>query len=228
MSYDVELPKWPLLMVRGRNIRPEQADLVIIRTSWIGGGVHCNERKWTKKVCRAFGVTADPYSSESWGQWERVAEELGVLDVQYIHNDRIATYSASGPRGWVSWGGQVFCRGMTLLSKWPTVEDVTDDWRKIAHAFPFLDLTAQLVAEELDESFERVESYRPLVAWRVANGAAEVSSDPGEPLFSPTGDTRTEELDRLYAKGFPPEWGVREKRLRAAVRRCRRRTARGI
>jgi hypothetical protein len=225
--HNAELPKWPRLMVRGRNVRPEQADVIILRTTHFGGGITCNERKWNSTVRRIFGVTAEPYTARWMNQWERAAASIGALDLGYIHNDQIASCSTDGPDGWVSWGGQVLSRNMHLLSKWPSVGEVTDDWRNIAHAFPFLELTAQLVAEEWDDTFERVESYRPLVSWTVSNGAAELHNTPGDPLFQPPEETHTEQLERLFRKGFPSEQGVSERRLRATVRRCRRRTARG-
>lgn len=227
MSYEVELPKWPRLMVRGRNIRPEQADLVILRTSSFHGGMTCNERKVNSMLRRAFGVTSEPHGSGWYDEWDAVAESLGALDLHYVHNDQIASLSSDGPHGWVSWGGQVHCPGMPLLGKWPKVGELTDDWRRIAHAFPFLDLRAQLVAEEWDDAYERLDRYRPLVAWTVANGLAELEDDPGEPMFPPPQETRDEQLDRIYAKGLPKEQGVSEKRLRAAVERCRRRTTQG-
>lgn len=225
MPYDVELPKWPRLLVRGKNIRPEQADMVILRTSNFHGGMTCNERKVNSMLRRVFGVTTRPYDSGWYDEWERVSASLDALDAHYVYNDQIASYSADGPHGWVSWGGQVYSRGMVLCGKWPTVGEVTDDWRRIAHAFPFLELTAQLVAEDWDDAFERLEQYRPLVAWTVSNGSVELKDDPGESLFSPPQETRDKQLDRLYEKGLPKEQGVSEKRLRAAVERCRRRAA---
>ncbi|MFE0472711.1 hypothetical protein ACFW2V_13950 [Streptomyces sp. NPDC058947] len=227
MPHEVELPKWPRLMVRGRNVRPEQADLVILRTTSFPGGLTCSERKVNSLLRRTFGITTEPYSAEWLKQWERAAVDVGALDLQYIYNDQLASYSASGAHGWMSWGGQVFTSGMSLLSKHPTVGEVTDDWRNIAHAFPFLHLTAQLVAEEWNDAFDRVERYRPLVAWTVANGAVELHGDPGDPLFGPPGETEVELLDRRYAKGLPKEQNVSQRRLRAAVERCRRRAEMG-
>ncbi|MBD3004681.1 hypothetical protein [Streptomyces sp. 5-10] len=224
--YDTKLPKWPRLMVRGRNIRPEQADQVILRTTWFGG-LTCNDEKWNKTVRRIFGITAQEHGAGWFDQWSQVAVDLDALDLQYVYNDQISSSSADGPKGWVSWGGQVFGDGVTLLGKWPTVAEVTDDWRKIAHAFPYLELTAQLVAEEWDEGFEHLESYRPLVSWTVGRGGVELNSTPGDPMFEPPGGTREEQLDRKYAKGLPSERGVSEKRLRAAVERCRRRAKQG-
>src|SRR5690606_1615893 len=212
----------PILMVRGKNIRPEQADLVILRTTSFTGGVSGGGRKVNSMMRRAFGVQSSLYDDNWYSEWDRAAAEVGALDVHYVHSDRIVSFSAGGPEGWVRWGGQVFCRNMHLLSKWPSVGEVTDDWRQIAHAFPFLELRAQPVADEWDRKYERVESYRPLAAWDVGGGAAELKADPGEPLFRPSGLTRAEEIARTYANGFPPEQGVSERRLRAAVRRCRR------
>lgn len=227
MSHAVKLPKWPRLLVRGRNVTRQQAEEIILRTTWIGTGATCNDSKWNRHLRRIFGVTARFMDDDFYSQWERAAKEIGWLDLSYIHNDHLASYSADGPAGWVNWGGQVYCPGMPLLGKWPTVGDVTDDWRKIAHAFPYLNLTAQLVGEEWDDPFTKVESFLPLVRWTVGNGAVELHDDPGEPLFEPSGMTHAEELDLKYENGPPPEHLVPRRQLRGAVQRVRRKVATG-
>src|SRR5690606_1101112 len=99
----VELPKWPRLMVRGKNIRPEQADLVILRTTSFTGGVSGGGRKVNSMVRRAFGVQSSLYDDSWYSEWDRAAAEVGALDVHYVHSDRIVSFSAGGPEGWVSW-----------------------------------------------------------------------------------------------------------------------------
>jgi hypothetical protein len=178
-------------------------------------------------VRRAFGVTSKLGDDGWYDEWDGVAESLGALDPDYVYNDQIASFSVDGPHGWVSWGGQVHCPGMALLGKWPKIGEVNDDWRRIAHAFPFLELTAQLVAEDWDDAYDRFEGYRPLAAWTIANGLAELKDDPGEPLFAPPDGTRDEQLARAYERGLPKEQGVSEKRLRVAVERCRKKALQG-
>lgn len=227
MPYDVKLPKWPRLMVRGKNIRPEQADLVILRTTSFAGGLTTGNRKAQGVLRRTFGTTATSSSDEFWDQWDKAATELGALDLQYVWNDHLASHHIDGAHGWVSWGGQVFSRGMGLMSKWPTVGEATGEWRQIAHAFPFLELKAQLVEEQWDENYERVIAHRPLVTWSVGGGAVELHQDPGTPMFPPLEETATEQFDRRFVNGRPRETSVHKRRLRTAVERCRRRTAQG-
>lgn len=228
---NVELPKWPELLVTGKRITLEQADKVIVRTAWLHG-LGCNDDRWTKTVFDAFKVkrTAPepirrtywthrwPRTNVDFNEWDRVAEELGVLDLNYLTNDQITSTSTDGPHGWVHWDGTIGTGRGCLLGKWPEVGEVHEEWSRIAQAFPFLDLTAQLVTNRYSREDGMVE---PLVTWTVANGAVEMHSEPG-PLIRPLAEDLP--TDEAVARMMKPraECGTSEKRLRQAVNRCRR------
>lgn len=225
---NIELPKWPLLLVTGKRITPEQTDKVIVRTTWLRG-MHCNEDWWNKRVIACFGVkalTPPPLRRRDYTlrwtrdavpyeEWERVGRELGVLDVQYLNNARIASINLDGPYGWVDWDGTVGTDGMAVTNKWPEVGEVHDEWAAIARAFPFLDLTAQLVEMSWDHDRDDYGPPVPLVTWTVMEGAVQMHDEPG-PLLRELGE------EKPVRVGMGSEAGTTEKRLRQAVQRCRR------
>lgn len=227
----IELPKWPALVVKGRRITQEQADKVIVRTSWLMG-VDSEERKWNSELKKVFGIRhGERLWDTSYEEWESIAERLGVLDISYLTNSRIRSADASGPDGWCAWDGTIGCAGLSLMAKWPEVSDIHTEWRTIAHAFPFLDLTAQLARVEWsDKGDGRVSGHTPLVTWDVANGAVSLRDDPG-PLLAPirkgneTPEEFEQQIQRMMRRGS--DIGVSARRLREAVRRCERAARKG-
>ena len=228
-----ELTKWPVLLVDGAPVSPEQADQVIIRTTWLRG-LDCNDKQWDKTVRRAFGVRL-PRLGHRWDlpedrmtkqrayweaedkQWGAAEDRLGVLPLNFLTNDRIASTYMDGPYGWCDWSGQVRSYGMPLLFKWPTVEDVTQEWQMIANAFPFLSLTAQLVRDGYAGDYGK-DPYEPLVTWTVGRGGVELHHEPGPLIIEP----RESDPDLWPPRIMRPrgDHGVSARRLRSAVRRC--------
>lgn len=222
----IELPKWPLLLVKGKKITKEQADLVILRTTWLEG-LRCNDERWNRYVKQALRLYKE--KGVLWvprEKWDELRERLGVLSLDYLTNDRISSIYADGPHGWCDWDGTIGTDGMTLLCKWPEIGEVHDEWTSIAHAFPFLELEAQLVRQEWDESYEECIEVVPLVRWTVARGAVEMHADPGE-LIRPLAEE--EDTEKVIARMMRPgsEAGVHYKRLTQAVRRCESRARKG-
>lgn len=219
----VELTKWPTLLVKGRTISPEQAELVIIRTSWLAG-LHKENNRWSREVRRAFQIQ----DMDNYRQWEKVAARLGVLDLEYLHNDQLLSCYVGGPRGWCNWAGHIGSAGMSLTGKWPEVGEVHEEWTNLAHAFPFLHLSAQLVHREWDYSTQEplLKQTTPLVTWDVGNGAAEMRTDPGPLLREIRDDVGDEALQRMTKPGG--DLGAHWTRVRSAVRRCERAAQEGI
>lgn len=222
----VELPKWPLLLVKGDRITPEQADKVIIRTTRFHY-LYSNDRKWNAEVKKVLGLRQkESLEHTPYDTWEEFERRVRVLDLRYLLNDRIATSNAIGPYGWCAWDGTIGAEGMHLKGKWPEVENVTREWRNIAHAFPFLRLTAQLVREEWGYDIPEISGHTPLVTWSVARGAVEMWDEPGPLLRNVPGELSTEEEIKLYYRPGV-DIGVSPKRLAEAVRRCERETQKG-
>ena len=173
---DIKLPKWPALVVVGDDVTKDQAKEILIRTT--STYLRCNDGAWNKIVALAFGISADPDSDLEWDIQEAVFKGLGVLDLIYLTNNRIASSYVYGPTGWCDWSGKIGCNNFNV-GKWPTVEYVTNDWKTIAAAFPFLNLKAQLFNGEHCE-----DNLKPLVEFQIKNGEVSVTT-PTEAIGMP-------------------------------------------
>jgi hypothetical protein len=159
----VNLPKWPGMVVVGQPVTPDQAAEILIRTDRFD--FHCNDRDWNGQLIKAVGLDfSQKFPHYDYNEMDDVRNFLRVLNLQYLHNDCIASSYAFGPHGWCDWRGQIGCNSYNI-GKWPSVEEVQADWQLIAEAFPYLDLTCQLFSGEYCE-----DGIRPLVAFRVKDG----------------------------------------------------------
>jgi hypothetical protein len=169
MSY---LTKWPRLIVVPEKPEPvtrEQANEILLRTN--GSFFSVNDREWEKQVCDVLGIETEwkPYKDgggywdASWKSGMAWYESIGGLELHYLENSQIASAWIGGPHGWCDWDGNIGCSSWNI-GKWPEAEEVTEDWEKIAAAFPYLDLHAQCVTDEGDGEVA--------AQWRVTDGKA--------------------------------------------------------
>lgn len=197
-----DLTKWPRLLVTGNPVTKEQANEILIRTQcWVP---FTNDMAWEQELADILAAHNGPTRSRSWG-WDGIREwktRIQALNLGYLHNDHIASAWWGGPHGWCDWNGTIGCTTWNI-GKWPTVEEVTDDWQNIAAAWPFLHLRAQLVPDEGDAG-------APAVEWLVADGRVETIPDPTVLIAQPTSPgvrPWTPDLER----------GVSAERLRQAI-----------
>lgn len=201
-----ELTKWPRLLVAGQPITEEQANEILVRT--MPYSLFTNDRDWERQVCEVLGVDLDPkHGMTNHESLKAARESLRCLDLHYLENWRIASSWIGGPKGWCGWDGTIGCANYNI-GKWPSVEDVTEDWLAIAAEWPFLDLRAQLVPDE-------GEADAPAVEWLVRDGAVTTMTGSIELLRRPEDPFV---LSVLIRGG---ERGVAIGRLRAAVAQVR-------
>jgi hypothetical protein len=232
-----DLPKWPWLLVRGPRVSPEMAGEILVRTMWLPG-LSANDRKPLRLIKDAFDYS-EPYRAalkdalklgkNQWAAeiyaeyraWEAVEAEVGSLHTQYVWNDRILSASVSSNTGLIDWSGTVGSPGMGLLSKWPTLPEITQDWQSIAAAFPGLRLEAQLVRIEWSETsaLSEIERAVPLARWIVEKGTAELQEDAGALI--------REARETPWDSRIPWEQRVSVKELRSAVLRCKKKVKEG-
>lgn len=213
------LPKWPALIVVGENVTPQQAMEIIIRTSqfWFC----CNDRVWEEELYRAMRVKLDP--DRSWirpdfQSIKEAQERYGVLDLEYLTNDQIASSYVGGPHGWCDWHGIIGCNHYNI-GKWPSVEIVYGEWLKIAQEFPFLKLECQLMSGEQCE-----EQIVPLVQFSVAEGRVKCVRVPNcgevlKPVQKLDRQSMTERFTNPHA-----ERGCSIETFKRALAICERRT----
>lgn len=212
------LPKWPGLLVAGKKVRPRQAAQIIIRT--LSPYLGCNDRLWNQMVRTVLGFPvheSGPFPASFFAEETEAAKALGVLDLPYLYNSRIMSSWIGGPKGWVDWDGTVFANHYNI-GKWPTVEEVRREWRDIAGAFPFLDLTAQLLDREAGE-----EGGVPLVEFRVKEGSVWVRK-PKKILGDGPRSLRLDEI--ILGKPSYAERGCTREQLVEAVEITRKAMAR--
>ena len=159
-----ELPKWPGLLVIGDKVTPEQAMEILIRTDNLQ--LSSNDRKFDQQLNEiVYGVKGSwlgrtdelkkKLGTDDWNVVHKYVdekrEELGVIeDLYYLENSRIVSFWVGGPKGWCDWEGNIRTCNYNI-GKWPSVEEVYNEWVAIAEAFPFLNLRAQLLDGEINQ-----------------------------------------------------------------------------
>jgi hypothetical protein len=158
---NIVLPKWPSCVVVGENVTEEQGLEICLRTSSLY--ISCNDNEWTKSVTNLLGIKVDGYFLDL-DSVEEVESKYGILRLEYLDTDRIASSYIDGPNGWCDWNGNI---GLTNknIGKWPSTEEVLEEWKLIAKTFPFLTLSCQLYDKEHCE-----EDGKPLIQYDVKNG----------------------------------------------------------
>lgn len=233
-----DLPKWPQMKVTGARVTVDQAKEIIRRTdmffSQMGGG---NAREANARIKRLLGMPLDAQDLDYAGERPEVVaaqqalqdapgglrgmveagrawdQAWGQIDLQYVNNDWIAGAFVFGPHGWCQPTGYIGYEDN--VGKWPSVQDIEDDWRKLAEAFPFLDLQITLFDGESGE-----EETVAVVGMRVKDGKVwltEPEPHPYEPMRR-EGDSQTRDqqftsfvFDRWPSTfkrecGIPLEW----------------------
>jgi hypothetical protein len=212
--------KWPRLVVAGQPVTEDQADHIVVRTnSWMRR-LFSNDKPWQSAVEALvvdFGYPPESHSHATQGvnqigdRWRRLGtwcDRLGILNLHYLHNDRVMSTWVGGSHGWCDWDGTIGCTSYNI-GKWPSDDEVTEDWQKIAAAFPFLDLTAQVIDDE---------GAGPLAAqWRIGGGTIVYDPEPTELLAAPSELSEAQVVDRFTNP--LAERGVDLDRLRAAFER---------
>lgn len=213
-----DLTKWPRLLVTGEPVTPEQANEILVRTDGLNPCI--NDRAWeraVKDLAEEFGrppafdySQLDGSNPDAWREHYAADEawktRMGMLDLHYLGNRRIASSWFGGPHGWCDWDGTIGCSNYNI-GKWPSVEEVTEDWQAIAAAFPHLTLHAQLVTDEGEGEVA--------ATWAVKDGKAALVEPIERIADDGPDDIEGMALAILFDAGR--ERGVSLDRLRAAL-----------
>lgn len=205
------LPKWPQMRVSGQQVTVDQAKEIIFRTdgfltdsSEYSGG---NNREFNAAYRKAAGLlkyqSEDPVSfRKSWEFMDILRKRLGVIHTSYVSNDWASCAFIHGAHGWCSPSGELSY--VDNVGKWPSVAEVLDDWKVLAKAFPFLDLTATLMSgESCDDS-------TALVNIVVKNGKASLKPGSLEAHAAPLVERDIADAIRRMAAGSRHELGLPE------------------
>lgn len=204
--FEIALPKWPGLLVVGDKVTREQAMEILIRTDDLE--FSCNDSAFVRQLSKiVYGIDTGNYwhifdamQSQlgiSWADvWDKINEARSVYNsiknLHYLRNKRIVSAWVGGPHGWCDWEGNIYTAQYNI-GKWPSVEEVYNEWCDIASTFPFLKLTAQLLSQEIGDS----EGGVPLVQFNVDTGMVTMSQPENQitPATMPDYMSRFRNLD---------------------------------
>lgn len=180
--FDKGLPKWPGLLVTGNNVTKEQAKEILIRTD--GFWMSTNDREFEKMLTKeVYGIESSGWNltediqkakgldwNGAWAWKEEVHAKLNLLELSYLNNSRIVSCWIGGPHGWCDWEGNIEACNYNI-GKWPSIQEVYDDWVKIAEAFPYLELKSQLLDGEI---YNDGLQPTPIVEFKISGGKVDM------------------------------------------------------
>ena len=207
-----ELTKWPRLIVVGENVTREQANEILVRTNnW--AWFTANDKEWEGMVRNLVGAPMDFMEAKEqgvdfWAEQKSFIAKMRMLDLEYLNNSRVMSSWIGGPHGWCDWDGTIGTSEYNI-GKWPSIDDVLEEWTTIANAFPYLKLTSQLVPDEGAAGMS-------VVRFEVENGGVTVT-EVEEPVLR---QAETLDIGRMLAsiRSYGGERGVEFQRLHEAVR----------
>lgn len=171
MTFTTALPKWPAFCVEGRTVTQKQAQEILIRTSDLYFST--NDKDFLRQIYDFLGQPTDEFGyPKDLDRLREILEKYRILHLSFLKNSRIISSFIGGPHGWCDWDGRIGCNTFNI-GKYPSVEEVHEDWKKIAEAFPYLDLRCQLWNCEAGCE-DSVMDPRPVVEYLVKDGKVEI------------------------------------------------------
>lgn len=170
---EISLPKWPQMIVTGKPVTMEQAKDIIFKTdsfltdsSPYAGG---NNREFNR-MYRSLSGLDKLDAIDDWGLrydiTDKMKESIGYVETEYVNNSWASCAFIFGPHGWCHPSGKI--EYSDNVGKWPSANEIVDDWTKIAEAFPYLDINVTLMSGEGSE-----DDTQPVFNIRVVDGRAE-------------------------------------------------------
>ena len=184
--------KWPAMLITGEKVTEEQAIDIIIRTdeavvnpnTYTFGNNHDFGRRWAKLIDVCYGFDEYEYSR---------LECANFVSLEYLYNHLLGSCWIGGSHSWIWEDGSIF--RFSNIGKWPSTEEVFDELKRIAQAFPYLKLKATLFDKEVmfdfyingqkiaDAAYEDVLD-KALCSFTVENGEVMYHDEPFKDHFS--------------------------------------------
>jgi len=173
MNY--QLPKWPQMFTSGARVTMDQACEIIRRTDSFFRGYGGNDVAFDERLGARLRMPHrfrwdGSMDSDVHGQWERSRaweRRWGLIETSYVSNDWISCCFIFGAHGWCHPDGVIAY--VDNVGKWPTIDEIAQDWTAVAVEFPFLDLAATLMSGEACE-----DGTAPVATILVCDGYVEV------------------------------------------------------
>lgn len=195
------LPKWPQMKVKGETIPVDAANEIIRRTDTFFLGWGGNNKRWNKWAWEMLKVPN--HDSDIFDNYDLFCEAKEsfkktweLIETEYVANSWMSSSFIGGPHGWCHPTGRIFYSDN--VGKWPSCEDIFNEWKILAGAFPFLKLGVVLMNGESCE-----DGTSPVCGFIVRNGTVTVV-DPKiiDPLFEFEKDEKHQTENRLDEKSL--------------------------
>ncbi len=184
--------KWPAMLITGEKVTEEQAIDIIIRTdeAVVNPNIYTfgnNENfgtQWAKLIDVCYGFDEYEYSR---------LECANFVSLEYLYNNLLSSCWVGGSTSWIWEDGSIF--RFSNIGNWPSTEEVFDELKRIAQAFPYLKLKVTLFDEQVmpdfyirgqkivDAEYENVLD-KALCSFTVENGDVTYHNEPFEDHFS--------------------------------------------
>ena len=141
------LPKWPQMRVEGVSVTEDQAKEIIRRTDRFFSGPEYSGND-TAYIHRAMKLLKIPFlrNGESYELFEAWLKQWEFVETNYVKNSWISSSFIYGGHGWCHPDGTISY--IDNVGKWPSCNDVYEDWKRLAAEFPFVHLIAILMDRE--------------------------------------------------------------------------------
>lgn len=163
------LPKWPQMIVTGKTVTIEQAKDIIFKTDdfltsnfKFSGGNNREFNDWYRNISGLSQL-----DDMDWKVSTAIREAVGHIETEYVNNSWASCAFIFGPHGWCHPSGKI--EFSDNVGKWPTINDILDEWTRLAEAFPYIDLNVTLMDGEDSE-----DESNPVVNIKVKDGIAEL------------------------------------------------------
>lgn len=199
------LPKWPAMIVKGKPVTTDQAKEIIIRTDSFN--FYSNDRSFERQINKyLYGVECNSFDRheaiekkhgikmfEAFEMESAKQLEYGIIQLEYLNNSRILSSWIGGPHGWCNWNGYIGCNNYNI-GKYPAEDEVFEEWKRIAEAFPFLSLKCQLLSGETCG-----DNLEPVVEYRIDGGIVGWIEEPTELLDHPNNGSTGADIAAIFS-----------------------------
>jgi hypothetical protein len=186
-AFAFSLPKWPQMLVNGKDVTIEQTKEIIFSTdsNLINlYGMFSNDHKFADSFNDMVGYDniGKIRSNKNYPNKYSITHEIeikvqtsaGFLSTNYVTNNWVSSSYVYGSPGWCHPNGKIHY--VDNVGKWPNVEEIYSDWEMIAKRWVFLDLWVTIMDSEMD-----TDDSKPLVSFHVKDGLITLYEGTVEP-----------------------------------------------
>lgn len=167
----INLPKWSRMVIIGDKVSSDQAAEIILRTSDLE--FMCDDHIWRQQLHRELCIlpetTKDHWYSININKLRNIEKSLGIIDLYFLRNYRIASNDI---HGWCSWDGII--GGDYIIGKYPNASIIFGEWKDIAINWPFIKLKCQLWNDDDDDENYYPSIPKPGIEFIIENGTVSI------------------------------------------------------